>query len=114
MRTNESSVSFSIIPGNHNQIKQSSNAVNSHLEALRVLSNSLMREVESIQVKEISFESANINLLKEVQRFEIDLIRSALVRTGGRQRAAARLLGVKMTTLNAKIKRYGIEANSRF
>ena len=50
-----------------------------------------------------------IDLQAEVRRFETELIRSALIHTGGRQRQAARLLGTKVTTLNTKIKRYGIE-----
>lgn len=49
-----------------------------------------------------------VKLYDEVRKFEADLIRAALVRTGGNQSRAARLLGVKHTTLNAKIKRYGI------
>jgi transcriptional regulator with GAF, ATPase, and Fis domain len=48
-------------------------------------------------------------LQAEVRRFEAELIRSALIETGGRQRQAARLLGTKVTTLNTKIKRYKIE-----
>ena len=55
-----------------------------------------------------------IDLAFEVSRFEKDLIRTALSRTGGRQRPAARLLGVKVTTLHAKIKRYGLQAASAF
>jgi DNA-binding NtrC family response regulator len=43
-----------------------------------------------------------------VHHFEAALIRNALVKTGGRQRRAARLLGVKVTTLNTKIKRHNI------
>ena len=39
----------------------------------------------------------------------IELIRSALIHTGGRQRPAARLLRTKVTTLNTKIKRYKID-----
>ncbi len=38
-----------------------------------------------------------------------ELIRNALQRTRGNQRRAAKLLGVKVTTLNCKIKRFGIE-----
>ena len=44
-----------------------------------------------------------------LRRFETELIRSALIQTGGRQRQAARLLGTKVTTLNTKIKRYKID-----
>jgi transcriptional regulator with GAF, ATPase, and Fis domain len=38
-------------------------------------------------------------------------IRSALARTHRNQSQAAQLLGVKITTLHAKIKRYGISFN---
>jgi hypothetical protein len=34
-----------------------------------------------------------------------------LIQTGGHQTRAARLLGVKVSTLHEKIKRYGIEPN---
>jgi DNA-binding NtrC family response regulator len=47
-----------------------------------------------------------------VQRYESELIRQALQRTGGNQRRAAKLLGVKVTTLNCKIKRLGIQPNN--
>src|SRR5687767_2521847 len=49
-----------------------------------------------------------VNFYDEVRRFEIDLIRRALERTGGHQSRAARLLGMNATTLNSKIKTYGI------
>ena len=45
---------------------------------------------------------------EEVRRFEINLIERALRRTGGNQVRAARMLGMKVTTLNSKIIRYGI------
>ena len=44
-----------------------------------------------------------------MKRFEIALIRTALVKTKGNQAQAAVLLGVKHTTLNSKIKRYQIQ-----
>ena len=94
---------------------QSSSAMNNRLEALKVLSQSLMREVEALKnntksEREVIEEvrDGKIDLEKEVQKFEVELIRCALVRTGGRQRRAAKLLNVKISTLNAKIKRYGI------
>jgi len=49
-----------------------------------------------------------VNFYDEVRRFEIDLIRRALERTGGHQSRAARLLGMNATTLNSKIKTYKI------
>lgn len=50
-----------------------------------------------------------VSLREEARRFESDLIHHALALTGGHQRRAARLLGIKATTLNEKIKRYQIQ-----
>jgi DNA-binding NtrC family response regulator len=50
----------------------------------------------------------NLGLEERVRKFEIELISDALIQTGGRQNGAAKLLGIKLTTLNAKIKRYKI------
>ena len=52
--------------------------------------------------------SEKFDLQSEVQHFEAELIRSALIMTGGRQRRAAKLLGMKVTTLHSKIRRYGL------
>lgn len=93
---------------------QSPAALENRLEALRVLSNSIVREVEALKKSKNTVMPGRINLADEVQRFETDLIRCALLRTGGKQRQAARLLNVKVTTLNAKIKRYGITLNGLF
>lgn len=54
-----------------------------------------------------------IDFYEEVERFEVELIKRALAETGGQQRRAARLLGLKATTLNAKIKHYRIECARR-
>ena len=97
---------------------QSASAMNNRLEALSVLSQSLLREVEALKsntkseseiIEEV--REGKIDLEKEVQKYEVELIRCALVRTGGRQRRAAKLLNVKISTLNAKIKRYGISTS---
>jgi DNA-binding protein Fis len=50
-----------------------------------------------------------LSLSDEVRRFEIDLIKYALERTGGHQARAAVLLGMKATTLNSKIKLYRLQ-----
>jgi DNA-binding NtrC family response regulator len=75
--------------------------------ALKVLTETLLRRIQAIQSHAQS-ENGGLNLQKEVHCFEAELIRSALIETGGRQRRAARLLGVKVTTLNNKIKRYNL------
>lgn len=79
----------------------------SRLEVLTALSQALMREVEILRADKIG-PAIEIDLAKEIETYEADLIRSALMQTGGRQRKAARLLNVKVSTLNAKIKRYGL------
>jgi transcriptional regulator with PAS, ATPase and Fis domain len=86
----------------------SSIAMENRLEVLRVLSNSILEEVESLKRARNLGRPGNIDLEAELEHFEIDLIKCALLRTGGNQRQAARLLNVKATTLNAKIKRYCI------
>jgi DNA-binding NtrC family response regulator len=45
-------------------------------------------------------------LERVVERFEQDLIRQALERTGGKRRDAARLLGISRQTLHSKMTRY--------
>jgi DNA-binding NtrC family response regulator len=52
---------------------------------------------------------AGIDLSEEIRRFEKTLLCEALKRSRGRQTKAARLLGLKLTTLNAKINRHDID-----
>ena len=76
---------------------------------LKILALSLLREIASAENMDQGHGKNAIDLQTEVRRFETELIRSALIHTGGRQRQAARLLGTKVTTLNTKIKRYKID-----
>jgi DNA-binding NtrC family response regulator len=78
------------------------------IASLKVLAMTLLRQVESLETQIASNNVPELNLQKEVHRFEAAIIRSALAKTGGRQRRAAKLLGVKVTTLNTKIKRLKI------
>jgi DNA-binding NtrC family response regulator len=80
----------------------------SRLEALKVLALALLSEIEALGQAASHGLKPSINLYDEVRRFETDLIRGALMQTGGRQRRAARLLGMKVPTLHAKMKRYQI------
>ena len=75
---------------------------------LKVLALTLLNQIESLEEQVASGSTPELNLHREVHHFEAELIRNALVKTGGRQRRAARLLGVKVTTLNTKIKRHKI------
>ncbi len=54
-----------------------------------------------------------MDFYEEVRQFEIGLITRALRRAQGKQRAAARLLGLKATTLNAKMKQHRMRGNER-
>lgn len=79
-----------------------------NISSLRELTFKLLRKVESIGEVRAPDIQSGIDFYDEVSRFEIDLIKRALVQTGGHQRRAARLLNLKVTTLNSKIKHYNI------
>ena len=82
------------------------------LKTLKELTLALLQEVESFKGQGYLENKPSVNFADEVRRFETDLIRWALMRTGGHQRRAARLLNLKVTTLNAKIKRYHIQPHA--
>ena len=88
------------------------------LNRIRDLASSLLDEAESLDHENSLAEttsrvdSLNLNsgvdFFEEVRRFEMKLIARALELTGGNQARAARLLGLGTTTLNYKIKSYGL------
>lgn len=63
---------------------------------------------ESSRLQSLDF-SGGIDFYGEVERFEVILIKRALEETSGNQARAAKLLQIKPTTLNSKIKLYKIE-----
>ena len=83
------------------------------------LADALLSEAETLARDKAFTEEATrlkpldilggISFYDEVQRFETHLIQMALAETGGNQAKAARLLGIKATTLNSKIKLFNIE-----
>lgn len=81
-------------------------------KTLKELTLALLKEVESLKGNDSPDGRLSVHFAEEVRRFETDLIRWALMHTGGHQRRAARMLNIKVTTLNAKIKRYGIRPNA--
>ena len=83
-------------------------APDTRITSLKILALTLLNHIKSLEREGRNNESDELNLQTEVRRFEAELIRNALVETGGRQRRAARLLGMKVTTLNTKIRRYQI------
>jgi DNA-binding NtrC family response regulator len=79
--------------------------------SLKKMLLALLSEFESLAEQTEDQSSVTIrakSLQERVQRYEAALICRALAHTHGNQQRAARLLGVKATTLNCKIKRYGI------
>ena len=85
------------------------------LESLHMKVLRFVRELEAIKAPATGGGGGNGGSMRggssfadKVRRFEKRLIEAALVETAGRQRRAAKLLGVKMSTLHAKIKRYGL------
>lgn len=78
------------------------------INTLKELALQLLCELQCIdEINALSVESG-LDFYDEVRRFEIDLIKRALLQTGGHQVRAAKLLNMKVTTLNSKIKHYDI------
>jgi transcriptional regulator with AAA-type ATPase domain len=83
------------------------------------LTNTLLQEIETLARDQAFTEetgrvqtqlvSEGIDLFQELKQFEITLIELALKQTRGHQARAARLLNINPTTLNSKIKVYGIK-----
>lgn len=80
------------------------------VEVLEDLSKTLLEELRAFNTDHAIDVGRGIDFYGEVHRFECDLIARALRHVRGNQRKAARLLGLKATTLNAKLKHYGMSA----
>ncbi len=81
--------------------------------ALALISEGATQAREPASGAERPDAPAEMSFYDEVRRFEIGLITRALRRAHGNQRAAAQLLGLKATTLNAKMKQYQMRGNDR-
>ena len=88
-----------------------------HVQQLTLLATALASEIETLEAEltgdrkrnpPIVIDNEGIDFYREVERYEIELIKSALSQCGGNQTQAARLLQMKSTTLNAKMKHYGL------
>ena len=85
------------------------NTLPGKIEVLKNVALNLLKEVQALSSLEAADIVRGIKFYDEVERFEVELIQRALELTGGHQVRAARLLGLKVTTLNSKVKRYGIQ-----
>lgn len=85
--------------------------MDSGLSLIKALATTLLTEIDSLSENDkILIENGSFDLNEKVREFEIKLIRTALLKTGGNQRRASSLLGIKNTTLHNKIKTYGISS----
>jgi DNA-binding NtrC family response regulator len=101
------------------QLKIAERPARSRVQRLLELTHTLLKETETLARDKAFTDESNrlqalnvsegIDFYREVERFETGLIRLALDQTGGHQARAAKLLHIKPTTLNSKIKLYEIE-----
>ena len=108
--TSESILGLELNRSESGEQKPNDNTVDVRLNTLRETVLQLLDEVESLAISRPVDIKNGARFSDEVRQFEVSLIRTALGRTAGSQTRAAKLLGLKPTTLNAKIKRYGILA----
>lgn len=80
----------------------------SQTKTLKQLALKLLLEAQALNEMPTLDVRSGIDFYEEVKRFEVDLIERALSFTQGNQVRAARLLKMKVTTLNTKIKHYDI------
>ena len=90
---------------------QKRETVEEKITSLRENAFALIKEIREFGSVSFSDVSQGIDMAEEIRRLEIRLIERALQETNGHQVNAARLLGLKVTTLNAKIKRFGLDSN---
>ncbi len=77
-------------------------------ESMKVILLALLDRIDALESEMDEDQADALDLRDEVNQFEVALIRAALASTKGRQRRAARVLGVKVSTLNAKIRRHHV------
>lgn len=110
----------SIIKKNHSIVDslseceiQDSKVLKKMLDELKQIAAALVEEVEGIShlpALKLKLDHG-IDLPEEIREFERYFIESALKQTLGHQTKAAELLGLKLTTLNHKLKRLGISTD---
>ena len=81
-------------------------------ESIKIVLLALLDRIDALETDVHERPLSQLDLRDEVSQFEGALIRAALASTKGRQRRAARALGMKASTLNAKIQRYHVTISS--
>lgn len=75
---------------------------------LALLSHLLLQDLQKVETLFCLDLNNSINLSAEIRRFEQNLIKTALLHTGGSQKRSAALLGISPARLNHKMKIYRI------
>ena len=99
------------IPDENTTIERSLDAhgtLHDGIDSLNRIAAQLAAAVETLEQPTVPSVENGLDFYAEVRRFEMSLILRALKFTGGAQNKAARILKMKHSTLNAKIKTYGL------
>jgi DNA-binding NtrC family response regulator len=84
--------------------------MNHTLSLIKALVTTLHLEIDTLENESIVLDNEKpIDFSEKVREFEVKIIKAALIQTGGNQRKAAKLLKLKASTLNNKIKQYNID-----
>ena len=86
---------LSLTPGSQASVHLREATIDNRLDSLKEIALALLSEVENLRGSQRSGADRRLKLQEEVRRFESELIRTALERTGGNQSSAAKVLGVK-------------------
>ena len=84
-------------------VLRSNSQMRDYLDTLRRALGEVLDELDD-RTRITRMDPEGIDFYETVARFEADLITSALEVAGGRQNHAARLLNMRRSTLNAKMK----------
>jgi transcriptional regulator with GAF, ATPase, and Fis domain len=106
---NEYSISISAdTPPVQLQDYKDADELHTKLATIRDLIGSLQGELENLQMINLPEMDDDFDFYREVERYERRLIQNALRISAGSQVKAARLLKLKPTTLNSKMKALGL------
>lgn len=85
----------------------------SRLGALREVAQAVLSELDAMTVASLSERAIAqpIDFYREMRSFKIALVRWAMVQAGGKQKVAAKLLGLAPTSLNSIIKKCGLASS---
>jgi len=93
----------------HSTINEALKSLKEVLDVLQSMSEGEQEVV--LKMLEHEFPEEGVDFQEAVQKYEVNLIKQALRITNGHQANAAKLLHLKITTLNSIIKRYGISTS---